>query len=295
MKKTFYLFLVCLFLTTHCKLPCQNFCYKESDCIDRELSDEYYKCCYFDLNYNSQGLTKSEKYCGPLRKDEYDNQDNYIEKYKKNLEEEGGTVNEIILNCDIQSEDDPCTRKATNVTDCYYRTSGDKYYKCCYFDVLFEKQGVKQEKKECNPLTKDEYNNFEDFINNYQKKIEEEGGKISQFDVDCDTEPNQCEITKATKLSDCEGIDPGDKYYTCCFFDFQFEFEGRTKEIRHCNPLTLLEYSNLEILIQKAKANYESKGYKIKKYILNCKGDSYGGSNYINISIILLILIFLKG
>ena len=220
MKKIFYLFLVFLLLTTHCKLPCGA----------------------------------------------------------------------------IQSEDDPCSRKATNVSDCYNRTSGDKYYKCCYFDILFEKEGSTQERKECAPLTKNEYYNFDDFAKNYTKKIEDEGGKNINLNINCDTEPNQCE-TKATKLSDCEGIDPGSKYYSCCFFDFEFEFEGKTSNTTHCTPLTLSEYANLEATIQKGKENYESKGYKINKYILECKGKSYGSTNNLNITILLLILIliFLKG
>ena len=296
MKNIFYLFLVCLVLTTHCKLQCGALSYKPSDCLDRELYNEYYKCCYFYLSYNIKGETKEVRQCNPLYKEEYENQDAYIENYKKKyVEKDGGTVKEITLICDIQDEEDPCTRNATNVEDCYYRTSGDKYYKCCYFDILFEKEGSTQERKECSPLTKNEYNNFDEFIENYTKKIEEDGGNIQGFNVNCDTEPNQCKNTKATKLSDCEGIDPGSKYYSCCFFDFEFEFEGETKQTTHCTPLTLSEYSNLETTIQKGKENYESKGYKINKYILDCKGKSYGSSNNLNISILLLlILIFLK-
>lgn len=298
MKKIFYLFLVCLFLTTHCKLPCGSFCYKPGDCLDRDLYNEYYKCCYFYLNYNIKGETKELRQCEPLRKEEYDNQEDYIENYKKKyIEADGGTINEISLICDILREEDPCTREATKVEDCYYRTSGDQYYKCCYFDILFEKEGSTQERKECSPLTKSEYENFYDFIKNYKKKIEEDGIKIDKLSIDCDTEPNQCKNAKATSLSDCEGIDPGSKYYSCCFFDFEFEFEGKTTKTTHCTPLTLSEYSNLEATIKKGKENYESKGYKINKYILDCKGNSYGSSSNLNISILLLILIllFLKG
>ena len=85
MKKIFYLFLVCLLLTAHCKLPCGSFCSKPSDCLDRDLDNEYYKSCYFYLNYNIKGETKELRQCAPLRKEEYDNQDNYIENYKKKI------------------------------------------------------------------------------------------------------------------------------------------------------------------------------------------------------------------
>ena len=295
--KIFYLILFYFLFTTNNCLNCEGFAYNKKDCRYREFNDSYYKCCYTYLIYIIQETTKEKRQCNALTEDEYDNIGKYIEKLEKTVEEEGSSVYSISIDCGVEPEkDDPCSRKATNVSDCYNRISGDKYFKCCYFDLLFKIQGSTeeiQERKECNPLTKDEYNNIDDFIKNYKNEIKKGGGIINKLTINCPNEHSPCELASGTKLSDCEGIEPGSNYYTCCYFDVQYELEGNTTEIKKCEPITLDDYINLDLVIQKDKQSRESKGQKINKYILDCKGKSNESSNRLNISIILFISILL--
>ena len=68
--------------------------------------------------------------------------------------------------------------------NCHNRKLEDGDYRCCFVEVEGKYQGQKMERKSCLPLTKDEYDKIDDFVD-AQEKIVGEGNEIDDFSIDC--------------------------------------------------------------------------------------------------------------
>ena len=97
--KAFYLFLIALFIQ---QCSSKDYCRKVSnptsakDCYEAELEEGYYKCCLMDVKTKGQN---EEKGCYSLKKEEYDNINEFKEKMKKEAEKEGVVVEKLEIDC----------------------------------------------------------------------------------------------------------------------------------------------------------------------------------------------------
>ena len=82
---------------------------------------------------------------------------------------------------------------------------------------------------------------------------------------------------KKKNADECNKINPGDGFYRCCFI--KGKFKGESGE--SCTSVTKAQYDDIDDAIEA----YEKAGYDIDS--LDC------GSNYIIISLLSLILLFL--
>jgi len=80
-----------------------------------------------------------------------------------------------------------CKGSATSVSDCEKKTLSEGEYRCCFGDIKVTIMGKTQEIKECGPLTKEQYDNFEKYLEDGIKKIEAFGGKIDKLSIDCNS------------------------------------------------------------------------------------------------------------
>ena len=96
----------------------------------------------------------------------------------------------------------------------------------------------------------------------------------------------QCLSTKCvgapqpSKAEDCNNRELDSGYYRCCFV----EFEMKGIETKGCTPLTKEQYDDIDDYIDKAKDDAE---VTVEDFSIDC------GSNYIVISILSLILLFI--
>ena len=96
----------------------------------------------------------------------------------------------------------------------------------------------------------------------------------------CDADDvDGCDGTEKKNADECNKINPANGFYRCCFIKIKFE-DGRSWE--GCTPVTKAQYDDIDDAIEdyekNAKADIDS---------LDC------GSNYIIISLLSLILLFL--
>ena len=97
--KAFYLFLIALFIQ---QCSSKDYCSKVSnpksakDCYEAEPEEGYYKCCLIDAKEKGKN---EEKFCNPLKKEEYDNINEFKEKTKKEVEKEGVVVEKLEIDC----------------------------------------------------------------------------------------------------------------------------------------------------------------------------------------------------
>ena len=78
-----------------------------------------------------------------------------------------------------------CEGTASSVSDCEKLDVPEGGYRCCYVDYKVTVLGVTQEKKECDSVTKEQYDNIDSYIDNSIKQVESLGGKVDKFSVDC--------------------------------------------------------------------------------------------------------------
>ena len=107
---------------------------------------------------------------------------------------------------------------------------------------------------------------------------------ISQFYCDDYDDGNigKCSNENAKKTSDCEKLDPGE-YHKCCFYKLKIEGEDVDS---YCMAVTKQMYEKIKDTIKDMEKDedYEDVSVKIS---IDC------GSNYIIISVLSLILLFL--
>ena len=80
-----------------------------------------------------------------------------------------------------------CEGSASSVSDCEKRTLPEGAYRCCFADVKVTIMGQTKESKEFGPITKDQYDNIEKFMEEAKKQVEAFGGKIDRYEVDCNS------------------------------------------------------------------------------------------------------------
>ena len=88
--------------------------------------------------------------------------------------------------------------------------------------------------------------------------------------------------TKPSKAEDCNNRElESSVYYRCCFYEV--EVKGSEK-IKYCGPVTKEQYDDIDDYVD----DYEDKaGDTVEDFSIDC------GSNYIVISILSLILLFI--
>lgn len=98
----------------------------------------------------------------------------------------------------------------------------------------------------------------------------------------------QCLSTKCvdftqqpSKAEDCNNRELDSGYYRCCFMEVETKKSGKTK---YCGPVTKEQYDDIDDYIDKAEDNAE---VTVEDFSIDC------GSNYIVISILSLILLFI--
>ena len=88
----------------------------------------------------------------------------------------------------------------------------------------------------------------------------------------------ECENAKKKNADECNKINPGEDFYRCCFI--KGKFDGKSWE--GCTSITKAQYDDIDNAIEEYEKNAEA---DIDS--LDC------GSNYIIISLLSLILLFL--
>ena len=68
--------------------------------------------------------------------------------------------------------------------NCHNRKLKDGYYRCCFVEVEGTFDGKKEEGKLCLPLTKDEYDKIDDFVDAREKDVDA-GDEIDDYSIDC--------------------------------------------------------------------------------------------------------------
>ena len=94
----------------------------------------------------------------------------------------------ITLIVSVYNAVDKCSGvTAGKAGDCQNLEIDSAHYKCCYAHTKFTLMGQTQEKKECQQITKTEYDNIKDEIKKAKEEIEKMGGKVDTFDIDCNS------------------------------------------------------------------------------------------------------------
>ena len=94
----------------------------------------------------------------------------------------------ITLIVSVYNAVDKCSGvKGEKAGDCQNLEIDSAHYKCCYAHSKVTIMGQTQEKKECQQITKTEYDNIKDEIKKAKEQIEKMGGKVDTFDIDCNS------------------------------------------------------------------------------------------------------------
>ena len=100
----------------------------------------------------------------------------------------------------------------------------------------------------------------------------------------------QCLSTKCgditqqpSKAEDCNNRELDSGYYRCCFMEVETKKSGKTK---YCGPVTKEQYDDIDDYIDKVE-KAEKDTVDVEDFSIDC------GSNYIVISILSLILLFI--
>jgi len=80
-----------------------------------------------------------------------------------------------------------CEGSASSVSDCEKRTLPTGAYRCCYGESKVTFMGATTETKGCAPITKDQYDNIEKFMEDLKKQSEAIGAKVDKLSVDCNS------------------------------------------------------------------------------------------------------------
>ena len=84
----------------------------------------------------------------------------------------------------------------------------------------------------------------------------------------------------------CHNRKLSDGFYRCCFVEYEGTFEGEKREGKYCIPVTKEIYDKIDDFADAEEKDVEP-GDKIDDYSIDC------ASNYIMISLLSLILLFL--
>ena len=80
-----------------------------------------------------------------------------------------------------------CEGSGSSVSDCEKRTLPAGAYRCCYGESKVTFMGETQETKGCGPITKDQYDNIEKYMEDLKKQSEAFGAKVDKFSIDCNS------------------------------------------------------------------------------------------------------------
>ena len=74
----------------------------------------------------------------------------------------------------------------------------------------------------------------------------------------------------ASSYEECKNYElpPGQDH--CCYSHIAVERDGVTQEQKKCGPITEQIYEHIDIVIEEIKKKYESHGYKVIEFILDC-------------------------
>ena len=104
MKKALFFFVVTLFLNLNIADPCENDEAKGAeDCEKLDAGEGFYKCCYYETDWEFMGEKGTEKGCESITKDNYDNIKDYIKKLEngeldEDEDDDGGEL-DISIDC----------------------------------------------------------------------------------------------------------------------------------------------------------------------------------------------------
>ena len=97
---------------------------------------------------------------------------------------------QIFCNDNILSQNERCGKEGDGTVNdedyCYDRKLVEGEYRCCFVEFEGTFDGKKEEGKLCVPITKDQYDNIDDFID-AEKKDVDEGEKIDDYSIDCES------------------------------------------------------------------------------------------------------------
>ena len=74
-----------------------------------------------------------------------------------------------------------CSGDASSVEDCQSKTLGTGQYKCCFGEGEWDGGSGSG----CIPLTKDQYDNIDDYIDKEEENAENSGLNDYELDIDC--------------------------------------------------------------------------------------------------------------
>ena len=164
-----------------------------SDCQNLSVSDGN-KCCYFNLNFEYNDVPDGLSSCSELTKDQYENIDKLKSEFTEKIKEEGGKVKSFNILCDATDTSDNSIKSycydkesASSSDDCKdLKVSGDGNH-CCYLYVKGEYEGKTSESESCIEITKEEYDNIDDYIDKAKDNAEKYGGKYKKYEIDCNS------------------------------------------------------------------------------------------------------------
>ena len=90
--------------------------------------------------------------------------------------------------CEDDDSNDYCGNEdygsVTNEDNCHDRTLQRGIFRCCYVEAEGTHDGEKQKIKYCLGVTKEQYDEIEDFVDAMKKNVVD-GDKIDEYSIDC--------------------------------------------------------------------------------------------------------------
>ena len=109
---------------------------------------------------------------------------------------------------------------------------------------------------------------------------------ISQYYCDDEDDDSPCWKEDVPGKEVCTGREAGEGYYKCCFLKSEYEEDGKKGTYQGCWPVTKDQYDKIKDTIEELE-KLDNEGDSKSSVSLDCS------SNYIIISILPLILLFL--
>ena len=82
---------------------------------------------------------------------------------------------------------DGCSGTASKYDDCKGKKTSDSTAYCCYVESEGTVLGKKKTSKECEELSKAEYDNIKDYVKTQKQLAETFGAKDVDMDIDCES------------------------------------------------------------------------------------------------------------
>jgi len=157
--------------------------YSYNEFKNYELPPGTKHCCYYYYWIREQEFQSQT--CGALTEDEYENIEETKIKIRKEIEAQGYTILDFILDCGKSTQMCDSTIKASSYNECknYELPPGKQH--CCYIHDSEEYQGIEQDKETCSALTEEEYEKIDTLIEEYKEEAQKKGIKVKKFIVDC--------------------------------------------------------------------------------------------------------------